>query len=145
MLVRLAVDKDVPWICDKAIEALKVINQKGSKDDLLDEIYWIIDRPDTSEMVMLVAEENGKLTGVFAGIITMLPFKSDRVAKELLFYSEGPQTFTKLVETYKRWAKSVGATDIFISCPANKTHEKWSKLYKRFGFNPYEHSYRLGE
>lgn len=141
-----ATEEDVDFI----LEASRDIHSRFGgvdfdEDTTLDTIYAFLDKEDFTESMLVVAFDDSGYKGVVAGMLSLTPFSTKRVATELLFWTDGsPKAFKSLHSAYRIWAEKVGADVIMISAPPTKEHTKYAKFYKNLGYEPFEYKF-IGE
>lgn len=83
----------------------------------------------------MVAESDGKLTGVLLGVADRLWWSNKRYASDLIFYSEDGRSGLALMRAFIKWAESVpGVVDITMAQSSGINIEKTAALYRRCGF-----------
>ena len=105
-----------------------------------------IDNPD---ICILLAELNGEVVGITAGIIYPLYFSpSHKVSQELLWWltpsARGSGVGNKMFNHLQLWSKERGAKTIFMIALEDERSAKMEKVYCRAGFEPMERTFMKG-
>jgi len=105
-----------------------------------------IDNPD---ICILLAELNGEIVGITAGIIYPLYFSpSHKVSQELLWWltpsARGSGVGNKMFNHLQLWSKERGAKTIFMIALEDERSAKMEKVYCRAGFEPMERTFMKG-
>lgn len=87
--------------------------------------------------------------GMVAGLISEVPFSSDKVATEQVWYIEpqyrNTRTSIKLVEAFEYWAREITKADVVLmSSLNNNEQEKVDRFYTRKGYTLCEKGYVKG-
>ena len=101
------------------------------------------------DICILVAELNGEIVGITAGIIYPLYFSpSHKVSQELLWWltpaARGSGVGNKMFKHLQLWSKERGAKTIFMIALEDERSEKMEKVYCRAGFEPMERTFMKG-
>ena len=104
---------------------------------------------DNPDMLILVAEDDGKIIGITAAMTYPMYFNPDKlVAQELWWYltpeARGGPASKMLFQTIEKWAKAKGAEAMFMIALADARVDTLAKVYKRSGYVPVERSYVKG-
>lgn len=87
---------------------------------------------------LFVAEEDGAVIGVFAGIAFEHFFGNDKVASDLILYVDpdrrGGTAAPRLIKAYEQWARDVGCKDIQIGVSTGVQVERTARLFEKLGF-----------
>lgn len=105
-----------------------------------------IENPD---MLMLVAEDAGEITGITGALIYPMYFNPAKlVAQELWWYltpeARGGATSKMMFQNIEKWAKDKGAEAMFMIALADARVDTMAKVYKRSGYAPAERTYVKG-
>lgn len=84
--------------------------------------------------ILLVAERDGVLIGMFGLMVYPHPMSWDRTAAELMWWSDSPGYGMRLFRAGKRWAIDQGAVILQMIAPT----EEVAAIYMRVGFKPVE-------
>jgi len=96
-----------------------------------------------------LAELNGEVVGITAGIIYPLYFSpSHKVSQELLWWltpsARGSGVGNKMFNHLQLWSKERGAKTIFMIALEDERSAKMEKVYCRAGFEPMERTFMKG-
>jgi hypothetical protein len=150
IIVRDAVEADLP-ICVQLsadfhaaspMDKVCKFEPEGYKEFL----RGAIDNPD---ICILLAELNGEIVGITAGIIYPLYFSpSHKVSQELLWWltpsARGSGVGNKMFNHLQLWSKESGAKTIFMIALEDERSAKMEKVYCRAGFEPMERTFMKG-
>ena len=85
-----------------------------------------------------VAEEDGQLVGMLAGIVSEDFFGPDKVATDLIVYmipeKRASGAGLHMIKMFERWAISQGATEICLGVSTGINTERTVQVYERFGY-----------
>jgi len=94
------------------------------------------------ESMLVVAFEEDKYVGVVAGMVSLTPFSTKKIAIEPLFWTNGSyKAFKSLHKAFITWADKVGADAKVLAVPPTKEFSKWERFYTKLGYRAYEHSF----
>ena len=101
------------------------------------------------DICILLAELNGEIVGITAGIIYPLYFSpSHKVSQELLWWltpsARGSGVGNKMFKHLQLWSKERGAKTIFMIALEDERSAKMEKVYCRAGFEPMERTFMKG-
>jgi GNAT superfamily N-acetyltransferase len=104
---------------------------------------------DNPNICILLAELNGEIVGITAGIIYPLYFSpSHNVSQELLWWltpaARGSGVGNKMFKHLQLWSKERGAKTMFMIALEDERAEKMEKVYCRAGFEPMERTFMKG-
>jgi len=150
IIVREAVEADLP-ICVQLsadfhaaspMRKVSVFEPEGYEEFL----RGSFDNPD---ICIFLAELNGEVVGITAGIIYPLYFSpSHKVSQELLWWltpsARGSGVGNKMFKHLQLWSKERGAKTIFMIALEDERAEKMEKVYCRAGFEPMERTFMKG-
>ena len=93
-----------------------------------------------------VAEEKGKVIGLFVGLVCEHWFGKDLLASDLALYvipkRRGSTAAMRLVRAYEKWAEDKGAKVISLGVSTDIRPERTGSMYERLGFNDVGKFYR---
>jgi len=150
IIVREAVEADLPiyvqlsadFHAASPMQRVCQFEPEGFKEFVL----AAIDNPD---ICILLAELNGEIVGITAGIIYPLYFSpSHKVSQELWWWltpaARGSGVGNKMFKHLQLWSKERGAKTIFMIALEDERAEKMEKVYCRAGFEPMERTFMKG-
>lgn len=110
---------------------------KGSIEELYDQVIQ------NEDAILLVSEENNKITGILAACLSRTLFSPTPIAIELAWFIKeeyrGRSDAIRLMKTYEEWARFKGCHSV---CMADLTQTNdLEKFYTRMGYSPVEQSY----
>jgi GNAT superfamily N-acetyltransferase len=125
--VQLAADMhQESWFRDfdfDAAKALSIWDRKVSQPD-----RWCL----------LVAEDDNKIVGIFAGITFEHFFGNQTASCDLILYVDpahrGGSAAPRLIKAYEEWARSVGVVEIQIGVSTGVNTERTARLFEKLGF-----------
>jgi GNAT superfamily N-acetyltransferase len=95
-----------------------------------------IQSPDTN--FGAVAEEDGKIVGMFMGYVTDYYFGNDKIACDILWYvvpeARGSRAGIKLLKAFQVWAAQCGASEVCIGVSTAVEFERTGMLLQRLGY-----------
>jgi hypothetical protein len=92
-----------------------------------------------------VAETDGKLVGVMLGVAQEMWFSPQRVASDLLFYSERPGVGYFLLKRFMAWAWGIKSVhQILLGQSSGLQIDAVETLYRRLNFRKIGGMYELG-
>lgn len=98
----------------------------------------VVDQPDT--YFGYVAEEDGKLVGIFIATIFSPYFNEEKIAADLLIYlrpeKRGTNLFFRLVTYFEAWAESHDADEMSLAVSSGIHPEKTLASFQRLGYSP---------
>jgi len=116
---------------ESSYRKLKYDDQK-----VVDLAYACIFHP--NDYLGLVEEKNGRLVGMFCGMITPYFFGPNKIASDLVLYvdkaNRGGTTAFKMVKAYEDWALRNGADQIMLGVSTGVSEKRTVALYKRLGY-----------
>lgn len=125
--------KESPW------GSYGTINEK--KVDFI--IKMFLDHPNPMSGLFLSLDDNNKIIGVLAGIVTENVMGS--ACQELMWYVVSDYrkggVGLELIQKYEEWSKSLGVRFCSMSHYENDTGNTVSKIFDKKGFKPIEHTY----
>lgn len=143
--IRLAKDEDIKTLVEISRDLHKsttFTRVSFDKDVVLEVLYSLISGPVNEKMLVVAENKDKEIVGTLGAMLVPSLYSSSKLAIEPLFWTNGnPKVFKVLVECFEDWAKNVGADFTLIGAGANHTQDKWSRVYKRLGYNPYQSSF----
>lgn len=92
-----------------------------------------------------VAEHDGQISGVILGVAERMWFSNQRVASDLMFYSERPGAGYWLLRRFMQWAWSVPSVgQIMLGQSSGLEIDAVENLYRRLNFRKVGGLYELG-
>lgn len=143
MQVRIATEEDVPFIVSAARDIHSEFSNdiKFEEEKTLDTVYSFLGT-DLTEKMLVVSYTDKVYTGVIAGMLSVTPFSSERVALEPLFWTnKNPKSFLLLHKVFITWAEKVEADYCLVSTPTNTKLHKLDKLYSKLGYSKFEYTF----
>ena len=143
MQVRIATEEDVPFIVSAARDIHSEFSNdiKFEEEKTLDTVYSFLGT-DLTEKMLVVSYTDKVYTGVIAGMLSVTPFSSERVALEPLFWTnKNPKSFLLLHKVFITWAEKVEADYCLVSTPTNTKLDKLDKLYSKLGYSKFEYTF----
>jgi hypothetical protein len=145
--LRLGTLKDVPVILRMMQEfySKSGMPYKWDEDKVIDLIMKMINDKENA-LVLLHTNSDNVADGVICGVVTSIPFSSERVATELVYWvEEGSRSIRvalDLMNGYEYWAKHVQYCDyVIVALLSELEREKVDKLYTRLGYTKKEEAY----
>lgn len=148
--VRAATPEDMPAYMDLAAAFVATTPINHIVPFNRDTTYAFVEKSlDNPDMLILVAEDDGKIIGITAAMTYPMYFNTDKlVAQELWWYltpeARGGPASKMLFQTIEKWAKAKGAEAMFMIALADARVDTLAKVYKRSGYTPVERSYVKG-
>lgn len=97
------------------------------------------------DLVCILWEVNGKVTGILAGQIQTIPLLNRKVAVECLWWVEpearGSEAGEQLLDAFEHWAKLRGADMVQMMSLPDRTGKALSRFYRRRGYDLTEVTY----
>ncbi|WP_443115482.1 GNAT family N-acetyltransferase [Herbaspirillum seropedicae] len=88
--------------------------------------------------LVLMAERGGEIVGAIAAVAQFAWCSTDLVAEEVSFYMlpehRGSLAAARLVNSFKEWARLVGASWAYAGASTGVDDERVAQLYEGFGF-----------
>jgi ribosomal protein S18 acetylase RimI-like enzyme len=141
MSIREAEASDIPRLVELGSRSLKDGPYAGIIEDVPEQSKQFAEWMQGNGNV-LVGEEDGKVVGLLAFITTLHHFSGQPYAAELMWYVEPEYRKggigLRLLWEAEKMAKAVGAKDMVFTAP----NEDVAALYKRFGYEKLEVTYR---
>jgi len=92
-----------------------------------------------------VAERNGEICGVILGVAERMWFSNQRVASDLMFYSERPGAGYWLLRRFMEWAWSVPSVgQVMLGQSSGLEIDALERLYQRLNFRKVGGLYEIG-
>ena len=148
--VRIPTAEDIPAYMDLAaafvaktpISHIVPFDRQGTAE-------FVLAALDNPNMLILVAEEAGKIIGITGALSYPMYFNPSKlVAQELWWYltpsARGGPASKMLFQTIEKWAKAIGAEAMFMIALSNERVDTMEKVYKRSGYAPVERTYVKG-
>jgi len=92
---------------------------------------------ESESMIGMVATRYGKAIGMMGGYVVPYEYGEGLVASDILVYVSpeyrGSRAFIRMVRMYAEWAKSKGASFIFLNQTSGISPDLTSELYQRLG------------
>jgi GNAT superfamily N-acetyltransferase len=140
MIIRPATSLDVPRVLELSAGIFNESHYpqvcKYDPEKVAHLVNQMIAQPD--EYFLYVAEKDGTIIGMYAGLLTEYYFSQDRMAVDLALFVDpkrrGGIAAIKLVQAFEDWAFEHGAKEI---CPATSTQvapERTAQLYHLLGY-----------
>lgn len=142
VLLKLAEQEDVPFILGAAQKMHENFDDiEFDKETTLDTINAFLES-DLDQSMLVVAFVDDKYVGVVAGMLSLAPFSTQKIAVEPLFWTNGNHNAFKLLhEAFSTWASKAGADVTMLSAPPSRKFDKWQKFYDKLGYKTYEHTF----
>jgi GNAT superfamily N-acetyltransferase len=99
---------------------------------------------DDPHQVLLVAEHDGQISGMVAGVSYPAYFNhAVRMAQELFWWNRDgqPGDGQALCRALEAWAKAQGCSTLMMVLLHDEHREAIDKMYRRWGYQPGEHCY----
>lgn len=98
-----------------------------------------LEAPKTEKIIILSKNDKEEITGIVVGFISKVPFSTDRIAGEQVWYVKpeyrNTRTSIRLVEAFEYWADKVAKADIILMASiANSGQEKVDRYYLKKGY-----------
>jgi GNAT superfamily N-acetyltransferase len=92
---------------------------------------------DSETQCGLIAEENTRIVGMFAGYLIDYFFCNETIACDMVLYVDQPyrgsSAAVRLVRAFREWAIDRGAREICLSISTNIAQEKTGRFYEKLG------------
>ena len=140
-MIRIATQEDIPRIVELGSRSLQDGPYAGLIDDVPSQAAYCAHEVMDKGRILL-GEEEGQVVGLIGFILANHHFSGQRYAAELMWYIEpehrkgGPGL--KLLWEAEKQAKEMGAESFLFTAP----NEDVAALYKRFGYDKLEVTYR---
>lgn len=139
-MIREAIVEDIPSIIEMAHGFYTdAIEQHGLGYVAEDYSKYIVFLIESNFTVVFVSEENNKITGTIAGIISpWFMNNKDIILTEQWVWVEpearGKGLFSELINSLVTWGKNLGATKLSMISIGSKTEKQVKKFYSNKGF-----------
>jgi len=140
MIIRPATEEDLRTVLRMAIAMHAESNRyRAHKISIPKLAALILKFHISSSKVILVAEKEACIVGMFLGYITEFFFSDDELTTDRLFYvrPEHRKGFVayRLFKGFESWSKEVGVTTIQVGISTGIDNEGYTNFCERLGYN----------
>lgn len=142
-MIREATNKDINKIAILGKDFVDLAWADVAKYDVMDTIDWLEVFIGLDHTAIYVAEIDGGIVGMIAGLMFPLYFNSSHSNAQEMFWWVTPEhrkssVGIKLLKAFERWAKLKGAKTIQMGTLAKLNPEKLASVYKKLGYKESE-------
>lgn len=140
-MIRRATPDDLPRIIEMgqrfiAETPYRDLISEADPERVTDLVVKVATSPDG---VILIADDDGNVTGMIAMVVGEHPYSGERTGSELVWWVEPEHRGygLRLLKAAEEWARDRGATRIHMVAP----NDQIGALYARLGYTPAETTY----